>query len=420
MRMLAVCALLSSAVAGAWGCSGPQAALRIHVPADAPVNLPTHIGVKHDFGSGGSDLAKLRCLDASGLGADGVPAQFVADLDADGKPLAHGTVWLPIKIRPEQRGKTLDVRLAPASRKGEPAIHLREIPGEATEFLQGERFVMRYNHGPKGGYERWPGKWVTDYVHPIVGLDGEPISDCAPGDHLHHRGLFWAWVRLSRAGQSRGDWWTLRDTYYRLDRVLRRETGPVLAAVTAEGYWEFQTDATKAPERVIREVAELRLFPANEQHQILEADVSLYAVGENVTLSGQSDKDKGYGGFTLRFKKPARVQMTADGKALRNDGLMYRARWVDYSGSFRGTSRPEWSGATIMTHPSHPGDPPGWCLRHYGILNPSYPGLELVNLSATEPLRFRYRLVLHRQNAEQARVADLFALYVANWATQDR
>jgi hypothetical protein len=293
-------------------------------------------------------------------------------------------------------------------------VRLREIAGEATEFLEAGQAVARYNHGPGGGYERAPGVRVTNYVHPILGLDGEPITDCAPADHLHHRGLFWSWVRHRRNGQPRGDWWTLRDLFYRSERVTRREAGALLATVTAEGCWEY-SGATGTPrDRIVREVATLRVFAATDSCRILEADLDLYGVGTGVEIAGQSDKDKGYGGFTLRFKRPASVRITADGKVLRNDGLMYRAAWADYSGLFGGGDG--WSGAAVFSSPSHPRHPPGWCLRHYGVLNPSYPGLDFVALSPDRPLRLRYRIVVHRGTADAARLSDQYALYAADWS----
>lgn len=399
--------LLSCALAGTIRAE----TLSFTVPADTPTGVRAAVGIPC---ASGPAAATIR---VRGLAQDALTAQYVPDLGIDGKPAPRGMLWLAAAFEPSQLGKTLTLTLEKIDPPAAPTMRYKDVPKQATEIYERDRLVLRFNHGPEGGYERRPGDWITGYVHPIHGLDGEMISDCAPGDHLHHRGLFWSWVRLRRNNADRGDWWTLRDTRYHFDRILRCESGPVLATITTQGFWDYKPANANAPDRVVREVATLRVFPAIGDQQTLEVDVELYGVGEGVTLAGQSDRNKGYGGFTLRFSKTPQVDMTVDGKKLKEDGLMYRARWADYAGFFSPANRKAMSGAAIFTSPTHPDAPPGWCLRHYGVLNPSYPGLEFVPLPPDRPLTFQYRVILHRGTAEQVKLAELYKLYATPWAT---
>ncbi|MBN1490839.1 MAG: PmoA family protein [Phycisphaerae bacterium] len=387
-------------------------AIRIQIPQDAPLDLPTIIGVPYEIET--SQAATAVAVD--GLPRGHVIAQFVPDLDMKGKPRARGTLWLPITVTAELRGKTLPLTCAAATDEAKPVIVLRELEAQATQFIDGDRLLMQYNHGPKDLNGKIDPDAVLGFVHPITGLDGEVLSQHSPGDHLHHRGLFWAWVRYHRDGKNLGDWWTRKDIRYRFNRILHKQTGPLLTTLTAEGFLDRQTKTMETPERLVREVVTLRAFARTGDHQAIDIDIDLYAMVDDLTMAGQSALNKGYGGLTLRLPKPDDVRITADGKHVPKDADMYRAHWADYSGSFPKTETRGPSGAAIFTHPDHPDAPPGWCLRYYGPINPSYPGLEFVPLHQDKPLRLQYRLVLHRGDAGQARLVDLYALYATRWS----
>ncbi len=398
-------------------------AIRVQVPSDAPVGLPAVIGVRYAPAAAGSaGAAAPTCFRAGGAVPADTAAQFVADLEASGRPGPRGTLWLPIEIRPEHRGKTLDVTLATVPSAPDGPVSLRVLPDQATEFLCGKRVVLRYNHGPRDLDGKEDPNAVLGFIHPIIGLDGEILTQNMPADHLHHRGLFWAWPRLKRGETLLGNWWERKDVRYRLGRIVRREAGPTVATMTAEGFWDYQTTDMARPERVVREVVTLRVFgecPAGKAgYQAFDVDVELWALADGLTMAGTEVLNKGYGGFTFRWPRPKTVHILADGKEMEKDGLLYRATWADCSGDFPAPLRKEAvgeSGVAILAHPSHPGSPPPWLFRYYGVLNVSYPGMEYVPLHRDKPLRLSYRVILHRGTAAQARIADLYRLYATDW-----
>ena len=72
------------------------------------------------------------------------------------------------------------------------------------------------------------------------------------------------------------------------------------------------------------------------------------------------------------------------------------------------------SGLAILCHRSLPGYPQRWILRRAGSMqNAVYPGQEPVTLSREEPLVLRYRLIVHRGNAQQVDLNKLQAQYNA-------
>jgi hypothetical protein len=88
---------------------------------------------------------------------------------------------------------------------------------------------------------------------------------------------------------------------------------------------------------------------------------------------------------------------------LESDAVQSTSPWAGVSGSFgeRGVS-----GVAILSHPSLTQFPPRWVLRHYGMQNVAYPGREPILLSRDQPLVIRHRLVIHRGNTQEARIAD--------------
>lgn len=410
------------------GCVGVLSAtfavadsVTIHIPADAPTGLAAVIGVRHNLDKTSPNASRsLEWLEAGGAVPAGTPAQFVADLDADGKPLRRGIVWLPITIKPEQRGKALEITLTAASPQERPPVQLKELPEQATEFVNGDRVVFRYNHGPKDLEGKADPNAVVGFIHPILGLDGEMLTQNSPKDHLHHRGLFWAWPRLKQGEKTLGNWWERKDMRYRLGRIVRRETGAVVGTLTAEGFWDYQTKDMVKPERVVREVTTVRLFAdaftKRSDYQVFDVDIDLYALVDGLRMAGTEALNKGYGGFTLRWPAPKAVRVTADGKEFKKDGVLTRAGWADASGSFPGATKGGQSGVAILTSPTHPGAPPPWLLRLYGVLNVSYPGLEFIPLHKDKPLHLSYRVVVHRGDAGRARIGDVYELYAADWS----
>ena len=109
----------------------------------------------------------------------------------------------------------------------------------------------------------------------------------------------------------------------------------------------------------------------------------------------------------------------AEGKQGEKNVWGKRSSWVDYAGQVNG----KLVGVAIMDHPSNPRHPTYWHSRAYGLFaaNPfgirDFTGDKTQNGSLTvEPgksVRFRYRVVIHEGNAEQAGIAGLWQKYSA-------
>ena len=93
---------------------------------------------------------------------------------------------------------------------------------------------------------------------------------------------------------------------------------------------------------------------------------------------------------------------------------MEEGPWLDFSGDFG--EQGQVSGLAILCHRSLPGYPQRWILRRAGSMqNAVYPGQQPVPLSRKKPLVLRYRLIVHRGNAQQVDLNKLQAQYNAEY-----
>ena len=75
-------------------------------------------------------------------------------------------------------------------------------------FTEDGEKVLFYQSEPQsyqGKYER------CNYIHPLWGIDGAVLTEDFPSDHLHHRGIFWAWHQVWIDGKRIGDPWETKD-----------------------------------------------------------------------------------------------------------------------------------------------------------------------------------------------------------------
>jgi hypothetical protein len=123
----------------------------------------------------------------------------------------------------------------------------------------GEKVVFSYRYSfiehenvPKTDSRRGAGC----YLYPLNGVDGENLTDLAPKDHYHHRGVFWTWpaVGVWEADGTKREydlWTTNAPIRQRFVRFLDRPTtgadanGGEFAEFAVENGWFVGPNATK-------------------------------------------------------------------------------------------------------------------------------------------------------------------------------
>ncbi len=267
---------------------------------------------------------------------------------------------------------------------------LREAEG--WRFYEDGQPVMFYRSEPKDQN----GKLArADYIHPLVGLDGQVITEDFPTDHLHHRGIFWTWHQVTVNGQPMGDAWGCQDFIWDVCEVRVTEQGPDAAVLQARVRWKSPL-WKQGREAFVEETVTLRLLPRRDNQRIIDFSIGLRALHDNVRLGG-SNNAKGYGGFTARIATPDDTTFTgAVGQVTPQTTPVFGGPWMNLTGTLNG--RPY--GAAILQHPGNPLFPEAWILRHTkrfsNMQNPVYPWRHPVKLPTDSPVVLRYRLILHK------------------------
>src|SRR5207247_1662704 len=65
--------------------------------------------------------------------------------------------------------------------------------------------IARYVTGRLPSDETAPSVSSVGYLHPVYTPSGQLVTDCAPVDHRHHRGVFVGWVQME--GRKPADFW---------------------------------------------------------------------------------------------------------------------------------------------------------------------------------------------------------------------
>jgi hypothetical protein len=277
---------------------------------------------------------------------------------------------------------------------------------EGVEVLDGGQAVLFYQRALKdheGQFAR------NNYVHPLMSLDGDVLTEDFPEDHRHQRGVFWAWHQLWDEGERLGDGWVLEDFTTHVDRV---ETQVTSAAARLEAEVQWRSPRFRAGEPFLEERTAIAVHPVADGARPIDFEIALRAVAPGIRIGGSEDP-KGYGGFSVRVRMPEGLTFAGEGGPVTPEELQVEAGpWVDVSAPYgKDGAR---SGVAILVHPSSPGFPQPWILRQRGSMqNPVFPGREAVDVPADRALVLRYRLVVHRGAASTADIQGWQTAYAA-------
>jgi len=262
-------------------------------------------------------------------------------------------------------------------------------------------FFQRATRSLQGKYAR------NDYVHPLMSLDGDVLTEDFPEDHLHHRGIFWAWHQLLVGGERVGDGWELQDFETSVGRVTP-SIAPDHALLDVSVLW--RSPRYRGGEPFLEERTTIAAYRSAHEARPIDFEIALRALAPDVRIGGSED-EKGYGGFSLRLRMPEGLVFTAEGGKVTPRELQIEAGpWMDLSAPYGAGGQV--SGVTILTHPSSPGFPQAWILRQTASMqNAVFPGRDPVTVPMDEPLVLRYRLVVHRGAAQPGLLRRWFHEY---------
>ncbi|WP_165069822.1 DUF6807 family protein [Paludisphaera rhizosphaerae] len=335
-------------------------------------------------------------------GTASAPAFIVPNRKADGSP-AEGAGRLVADIPGTSESGERRFKLETDSAATHASsFTFRNVDRRSLGLWENDRPVLVYNHGVISHDGLPEDRSRSSYVHPLYGIEGESLTDDFPADHLHHRGLFWAWPHVIVGGKEY-DLWLLKGVHHEFGRWLARDTGPSGALLGIENGW--MADGRK----LLTERVWLDVHPATRDSRIVDVTLVLEPGSDPVTLDGAAGKS--YGGLNLRFAPRHDLVITTPKGNGPDDLLMTKLPWADFSAKFAAAT--ETTGAAILVAPEHPDFPPNWLTRHYGVLCVGWPGVTPKTLEPGRPTVLRYRVWIHRGPADAARLdrlTEAFAL----------
>jgi hypothetical protein len=277
----------------------------------------------------------------------------------------------------------------------------------AVEFmLEDGTPVLRYLFGEVPEGERRPAVESTFYTHPLRTPSGQVMTDVAPDDHKHHRGVFLAWVQVE--GERAGDWWgwgakAPKDGRDLLNHsVLLPQTGEEAGAVQVVNAWRAEGTA------VLEERLSIR------PRRTVEGNVVDYVYrfaapsAKPVTIAASP-----FGGFCYRGGPAGKlVAVGPQGEVSLPNSAHDRAetnwpasRWYGFTYLREDGGA---SGVAVIDHPENP--PTTWHgVRSIHMLNPSITAAGPVTVTREKPLVLRYRVVAHDGPAQPAALERLAA-----------
>ncbi len=340
--------------------------------------------------SGPRDAIEATCEVRAGL-PDG--AYLLVDDSGHAYPAQSSGGVLSFVVPLLRAGEVRALRLV----EGEPAAQLElSDTGSEVRVSRGGFHVASY---------RYRGARVP-HVYPLNAAGAASVTEDAPRDHPHHRSLWTA------HGDVNGvDFWAGGGEIRHL-RFKRLVAGPVYAEIVAENSWE------SGGSRLILEERRVRIWSVPSGEWLVDYEVALEPEGE-VVLG--DTKEAGI----LSLRVASSMTVLSGGRLTNswggvNEGEVWgrRAEWCDYSGPLAGSV---W-GVAAFDHPSNPRHPTYWHARDYGLMAANVFGLSHFvgrregDMRLTAPVRFRYRLLIHRGWAHEAHVG----LRYLNWVYPPR
>lgn len=273
-------------------------------------------------------------------------------------------------------------------------FEFRELDGGRLQLLENGAAVFVYNYGPQlapGVAEQFR---RSGYVYPVWTPAGTSVAGDFQKDHPMHRGMYFGWREVQEEGRTGPpyDFWGLRGMRTKWLRWVEKRVSAKEAILEAENGWIVDADGRQIARERLRYVVEA----LGGGRRVINVTGSFEAQHTPLHIRGAQEEKKGYSGFSFRFPlfppphEGVRI-VTDRGELQTAEENHVGHRWASFEAAFDGKR----AGVRIDPDPKNPGAPQEWCLRKYGVLNPTFPGIEAWRLEPGKPLVLRYQVAVY-------------------------
>jgi hypothetical protein len=298
--------------------------------------------------------------------------------------------------------RTYELRVSDRSFDPADGVCLEEMPGKVKVSIAGKHFTT-YNHDQVVRPFLYPvyvdeSVGVTRNWPMIEGLAGEST------DHPHHKGIYTAQDEIrgvNNWGEGQGHGWQIHRAFSRIFG------GPVAGGFAAEIDWTDQDRNV-----YMTETRRITFYRTPMQARLLDYQVTLHASEGDLVIGDTKE-----GGLisvrvasSMEEHRGGGVIVNGLGGVREAETWGKRAHWCGYSGP----AGDGWYGVSLMDHPQNPRFPTYWHVRAYGLMTANCFGRHDFTddpdnrwdmpIPAGESRTWRYRVLIHRGDAEAARV----------------
>jgi hypothetical protein len=299
---------------------------------------------------------------------------------------------------------TLLIRAPEGRAQKSATVKVQQTGGTVTLADADGKTVLRYQL--QGGTHKKLSVQSACFFHPFTTPSGVVVTEVAPDDHPHHRGIFLAFVEMH--GEKDADFWGWGEHAPKDGRVIVNRA--VSASQNGDPGFVARNVWAADGKTMIRERLSATLRQANDRTNILDLQYTLVPAAD-VTLSRWA-----FSGFCVRTRKDAElVAYGPDGEAklpnpshVKPESDWPAEPWYAYELRLKDNTT---AGVAVIEHPDNP--PSLWHNhRDIRMLNPSIVAPKEVKLQAMQPLVLGYRVVAYdgkTPTEELNRLAKAFA-----------
>lgn len=275
-----------------------------------------------------------------------------------------------------------------------------EITEDENGILLAEdgRKVFFYQKAPKsyqGKSER------CNYIHPLYGVNEQILTQDFPldthTDHLHQRGVYWAWHQIYIGTKRIGDGWINEDFEWDVTRTSVQEFRDS-CVITATVLWKSPLWLDKQGDKkaIAREDISFKVHPAKDNFRVLDFSILITALEDSLFIGGSED-EKGYGGFSIRLDPGSGLEFeSVNGEVEPQTTALDAGAWMNIIGNWDESVADE--GVIMISHRDNPGHPQPWIIRKENSMqNAMYPGRSPVMIPLGKPLHLKYRVIVYHE-----------------------
>ena len=275
-----------------------------------------------------------------------------------------------------------------------PHFSKRDTPYDGAYFTDGSQY----------GSER------SDYIYPLYGFHGEPLTADYPKDHMHHRSLWWSWCEV-RQNDKIGDLWAVCKIRAYPVEITQMKASAGSAVLQAVNVWRYDDN----PANVVKEITTICVSKTEgapgARSRAVDVDVRLEALVDGMAITGRQKVDYGgYGGMTVRLNPnvkeyslravhPNPDKWRGDTLAIAErvtDPALGQAAWMALYGKYpaEGIETPDFTTLMMFESKDTPLYPNNF--RYYGSTCTSlaFPAKTIVPLPKGQPLEYKTRFVI--------------------------